>query len=529
MLMSFQEFAGAFPAEGAYIEFKQGVSADRVAEAITAFSNTDGGVLLAGVSDDGVPLGISTDGEMQARIHRLVSTIHDPGRYEIHELLVGDKRVLVIAVSKRREGFTQLRDGRILVRRGAMNTALFGTELSRFVAEHALSRFETTELDVKLADADSELVERLSFAYGWNPENVAERLVDQGLVSGYGDSARLTVAGALYLLRRPADVLGKSYVEVFRYRDISDVYDRRFEIDGPLDQQVARTTTALMDELGSDVVVLGLHRHELPRVPEAVLREAIANAIAHRTYENSRQPVRVEIRPDRIVVRSPGGLPEPVTLANIREQNAARNVHVIKVLRRFRLAEDAGMGVDVMQDSMEAALLEPPEFTADDAHVQVILWLRSTVTARERAWIAEVEQRGHLRKHDRVLLLHAARGVVLTNTSARALLGVDSVHARAALHRLRNQGYLRQTGQRGGAAYLLAKELGPPAGLQLADDELRALVRSMTQEGPVTNEAVRERTGLERDRVLALLTSMVESGEIERHGQRRGTYYTARS
>jgi len=272
--------------------------------------------------------------------------------------------------------------------------------------------------------------------------------------------------------------------------------------------------------------VIGLHRHELPRIPEPVLREAVANAVAHRTYENARQPVRVELRPDRVVITSPGGLPEPITLENIRQQNAARNSDVIKALRRFRLAEDAGLGVDVMQDTMEAALLEPPEFDADGAHVGVVLRLGSTVTPQERAWIAEVERRGEIKAHDKLLLLHAARGELLTNTSVRELLGVDSTHARAALQRLRNLGYLQQSGERGGASYTLAKELGPPAGLQLAGDELEALVLTLASKGRVTNEQVRGRTGLERNQVLGLLSRLVESGRLEKHGERRGTYYT---
>ncbi len=148
-----------------------------------------------------------------------------------------------------------------------------------------------------------------------------------------------------------------------------------------------------MDELGSDVVVLGLHRHELPRVPELVLREAIANAVAHRTYETGRQSIRIELHSDRVTIRSPGGLPEPVTVANMREQSAARNVDVIRVLRRFRLAEDAGMGVDAMQDALDAAMLERPEFDADANHVQVTLRLDSTVTPRERAWLTKIEGR----------------------------------------------------------------------------------------------------------------------------------------
>ncbi len=525
MVMTQLEFTERFPAESDVVEFKQGVP-DKVAEAVTAFSNTDGGVVLLGVDNTGRAVGITTDGEQLAKVHRIVGQVHNPGRYELHELVVGERGVLVLVVHRRREGLAQMRDGRVLVRRGAMNTALIGEELMRVVASRSLTRYEATPTSTPLSAADPELVERLAAVHGWSVEKIEERLAETGFVELTAEGSMLTVAGVLYLLPRPADVLGKAYVEIFRYRSESEVYDRRFDVDGPVNDQVERTTEALMDELGSDVVVIGLHRHELPRIPEPVLREAVANAVAHRTYENAGQPVRVELWPDRVVITSPGGLPEPITLENIRQQNAARNINVIKALRRFRLAEDAGLGVDVMQDAMEDALLEPPEFSADIAHVEVILRLGSTVTPQERAWIAEVERRGEIKAQDKLLLLHAARGEFLTNTSARELLGVDSTHARAALQRLRNLGYLQQSGERGGASYTLARELGPTTGPKLAADELEALVLELASEGRVTNEQVRGRTGLERSRVLALLSRLVEAGRLEKHGERRGTYYT---
>ncbi len=72
--------------------------------------------------------------------------------------------------------------------------------------------------------------------------------------------------------------------------------------------------------------MLGSRRYDLARLPEVVLREAVANALAHRSYETAGTAVRVEMRPSSVIVRSPGGLPEPVTTQNIREANAARNI-----------------------------------------------------------------------------------------------------------------------------------------------------------------------------------------------------------
>ena len=547
--MTAQEFAEKFVGESMYIEFKEGFSQKKITEAVVAFSNTDGGVILVGVDNSGRIKGTRWDGEREKDVHGWVGNLNDPGRYDIYRLTVEGESVVAIAVSRRIEGFAQMSDGRLLVRRGASNRAVVGAELSRFVADRSLQRFETTPTAVNLTDADPDLLVELARTWSWGDAGIHDRLDERGFLKQKGEESKLTVAGVLYLVPEPHRILGKAFVEIFRYRGEGHVDDRRVEVTGPLPTQVQETVRLVLEEIGYELVVIGVTRYELPRLPEAVLREAIANAVAHRSYEASGASIRVEIRPDRVMVISPGGLPEPVTIDNIREQNAARNLEVIRTLRRYGLAEDAGRGVDIMQDEMASHLLAPPEFEEDGSSVRVGLPLTGMVTPEERVWVSELEQRGALAPRDRLLLVHAARGEVLTNSRAREILGVDSILARQALQRLRDMGLLTQKGERGGAEYLLSADLGPPPGpspwplvdgalsrkvnrfpepvsrFRLSDAEIDALVVGLAREGPVTNALVRERTGLDRIQALAVLAHLVDAGHLVRRGQRRGTHY----
>jgi len=517
------EFHARFSGESDVLEFKQGVSEHKIAEAVTAFSNTGGGTVLVGVDPGGRSVGTNTDGEAEARIHRVVARVHRPGRYALHVLNVESVKILAIAVSRREEGYAQTADGRVLVRRGAMNVALLGEQLDEFVSGRALRRFESAATDRTIDDADPQLLEELTSAYGWS-EAARDRLAEHGLLDLRTEPPALTVAGALYLLMDPTAALGKAYIEVFQYRQDGSESNRR-RITGPLQHQVAQATSTVTEAVGHDVVVLGLRRFELDRLPTEVLREAIANAVAHRVYEDHRRAVRIDIRSTTVTITSPGPLPEPVTLATLREQNAARNVRVIETLRRFRLAEDAGRGVDLMQDAMAANLLDPPRFDADSTTVTVTLPLTSTVAATERAWVTEIETRGELHPGDRILLVHAARGEALTNSDVRALLGIDSTHARVALQRLRDHGFLRQVGTRAGARYLLGDDLKPPAGLRLTDRDLRGAVLDLAERQPLTNRLVRERFAVDRGEALRILQGLVASGDLIQRGQRRGTRY----
>ena len=515
-------FASEFPGEGDHVEFKTGVSQKQIQDSAVAFSNAAGGVVLVGVEDDGTLRGRRLDVGTQDDIHNALNSARDVGRYGIHELQVDGVSIVIIAIDRRREGFAQTSAGVVRLRRGSRDDPLFGAELVRFAMERTPTRYETTRLDLDASHVDAALRAEVRDAFGWTRATPARLEEAEMLLEGH-----LTVAGALYLLPEPVPVLGKCHVELRRFPDDSTIdYDRRDEISGPLHHVLPEVVDRIARELGSELVVIGARRYDLPRLPDVVVREAVANALAHRSYEAAGTPVVVELRPSAVIVRSPGGLPEPVTVENLREASSARNRAVITVLRRLRLAEDAGRGIDVMLDTMAEQMLDPPRFVDLGHEVRVELPIRSVVTPTERAWLLELERREDLQPADRLVLVHAARGEILGNARVREILASDdSLEARRVLGRLRHQGFLEQRGTRGGATYRLSTSLTPPAGLRLNRDELDEVIVELAESGPIRNADVRAATGLDRSQALAALDRLVASGHLKRSGQRRATVY----
>lgn len=524
LTLTAEDFNREFPQEGQHVEFKTGIG-DEIQDAVTAFSNADGGVILVGVADNGDVVGRALDPGSADAIHERLRHVRDPGRYSLHEVAVGNRPIIAISVDRRQNGFAQTSKGVVRIRKGTLDEPLFGSELQRLVGRGKTRRFELSREQVPIDAVDQELARRFCDVHKWSLGDLAERLQQHE----YAVDGALNVAGVLYLTEDPAWTLGKAFTEILRFPDDKTVdYDLRLEIRGPLPLQLERTADRVLEDIGTELVVLGLRRHDLPRLPRVVVREALANALAHRDYELNLTPIKVEIRPSSVAIRSPGGLPEPVTVDNIRATHASRNIAVIKALRRFGLAEDEGRGVDLMQDTMLEEMLDPPEFTDSGHEVAVRLPIRSAVAPSERAWIKELEQRGSLIGRDRLLLVHAARGEQLTNAKVREVLQVEEPEARGILHRLRDAGFLEQRGRHRGATYHLAKNLEPPAGLLLTPDELADLVEGMATERPITNASVREATGLDRWKVRDLLGVLVRKERLVKVGERRGTHYRLR-
>ncbi|MGO9028928.1 MAG: ATP-binding protein [Acidimicrobiales bacterium] len=525
LLLSEEDFAHEFPGEGTAVEFKQGITTKKVQEAAVAFSNADGGVLLVGVNPAGAVTGLSQPGEKSRNLHEALKSISNCGRYEIREISVGSKSVLAVSIERRHEGFAQTSEGVVRVRRGASNPALLGADLSRFVAERAFHSFESTPTKVSLADADPVRLGRLRQAYGWPDDDTSDRLREFGFVEAAKGSSKLTVAGALLLLGDPTVIKCRADIDVRRFGTESQEPDKTWKISGSVAEQIERATTDILAELGSTTAVLGAHRVDMPKLPPRALREAVANAVAHRSYQNAGSAIRVEIHPDRVRITSPGGLPEPVTIENIRYQQAARNAALLDALHRMGLAEDLGRGIDRIEDDMVADLLQPPEFEDDGSFFTVTLRLSGTVTPLERAWVRQLIDREKLDARSGPVVVQAARQGSIANTEVRILLGVDSVVARSILHRLVVEGVFEQRGERGGAQYVLAPTAGAPVRIRHSDEELDQIVLELARNLPVTNALVRDHTGLDRLDALDLLRRLVQSGRLTQEGTRRGTRY----
>ena len=547
-------FAAEFPSESQHVEFKEGVSRDRIAETAVAFSNADGGVVLLGVSDDGTVRGVDLDIDGETRLRNTLGGVRDLGPYRIHRLDVDGRTVVAIGVGRREGGFAQLPGGAVKERRGASNHTLLGAELADFIAMRFVRTVEAAPTSQRAGEIDPDLAQALARAWDWPvppdapPAAFLDCLRDGGFLTGNGDGERLTVAGALYLLADPARVLGKAFVEVFRYRDDALDYDRREEFGGPLQRQVGAATGFVLDELGFEMALAGVRRHELHRLPRVVVREAVANAVAHRSYASAAiaEAVRIEIRPDRVVVRSPGALPEGVSADDLGGRSVPRNVLAIRTLRFFGIAEDAGRGVRLMRDHMALNLMEPPRFEVDASSVTVTLPLGSAAAPAERAWLALTlsgEQPGAVRPYsvgdtagvpaglqarDVRVLLEAGRGETLTNGQVRELLGVDVAEGRAALRRLRDRGLLQQRSNGAGAHYVLAPHLTGPKSRRVVrsrPDYLGDVAIELASRGRVANADLRERTGIDRVEALRVLNALVAAGRLERRGTRRGSHY----
>ena len=530
LFITLEDFAQRFPDEGQNVEWKSGSGRKPIQEAAVAFSNADGGLIMLGVQEGGHLTGKSLDAGLEKDLWETINEIESPGQVQIGEIKVGETPITIISVQKRRQGIAQTSDGRPLIRLGKQNLPLKGEKLRQLMNQRALISFDSCPSPWSMNEADpaliAQLCEALKISDPLDETDLVDILEQRELAIRQGEEVALTFAGALYLVSHAPEAIGKCHIEIFRFQHDAREHEWRVRVLGTPAQQVRKATEWIVEQLGFDLVIVGPHRHELPRLPTRAIREALANAVAHRDYQLSGSAIKVHVTSAEVRIVSPGGFVDPVTKDNLLQAQSARNRRVITMLRHFGLAEDAGRGIRVILDEMAADLRAEPVFEEDiSGHVTVQLPIESPVAPEERAWVREQEVRGKLKPADRRVLIEAARGVELTNALVRALLNVDSHAARRSLHRLRDTGFLEQDGITRGASYRLASTIRPPTGIPLAKKELKSLLLQMARKGPLTNRLLRAHLDLSRGQTRILLRELVEGGKLEMRGTKRGAHY----
>ncbi len=275
--------------------------------------------------------------------------------------------------------------------------------------------------------------------------------------------AGLVLFGQAQALRRCFPMTRVDYIRVPGREWVPDP-ERRFdtvELRDPLFRLIRRAQAAVLDDLpkGFNLPEGELQRQDKPVIPQRVIREALVNALMHRSYR-SHGPVQIIRYANRLEIRNPGfSLKSPEHLGEPGSE--PRNPRIAAVLHETRFAETKGSGIRVMREAMEQAGLTPPLFESDRAGDQFVAryFFHHFLGAEDIAWLARFRD-AQLSSDEAKALIVVREAGAIDNATFRALNKVDTLAASAALRRLRDAGLLAQKGRGSATYYVPAARLG---------------------------------------------------------------------
>ena len=330
--------------EGATVEFKRSLAQD-VGRQLCAFANAGGGTVLLGVTDAGEVVGVADHNRLKARVLSTARSADPPIEVEVES--AGE--VLRVAVPpQKRKPYSF--GGRFFVRDGASSRQLSSAEIEDlFYAAGRLHVDKKPCPDFSIEDdLDDETWARFS-RRAKIPETMDRMaaLRNLGLLDG---EDRMTHAGAWLLARDVRRFTTSAHVScaLFMGTEKVRILDRR-DFCGDVPTMVDDAVAWMLSKINVEFIIRHVRREERPELPEEALREAVANAVAHRDYRSTAN-VQIYVFKDRIEIVSPGGLPAGMTEADLGTKSLPRNPLLFGMLYRMDVVEQVGSGIRRIRD-----------------------------------------------------------------------------------------------------------------------------------------------------------------------------------
>jgi ATP-dependent DNA helicase RecG len=216
-------------------------------------------------------------------------------------------------------------------------------------------------------------------------------------------------------------------------------------------EEVAAALAALAGGVRSEFSPGSWRRSDRVLYPAAALREGVMNALVHRDYA-SNGTVLVQVLPDSIQIDNPGGLPDNMSVADLRRSHLSlpRNPDIAHVCFLHGLIEKLGRGTQMILQECRSARLKDPKWSSSALQTSLTLFAPAGAAGAEPADVSERQK----------LILKVLGKVESAKASeVAALLGQDVTErtVRSDLLTLVERGLLVRRGQGPSTTYQAAE------------------------------------------------------------------------
>ena len=390
--------------ENSNLEFKRdGLSIESLAKELVAFLNLEGGTVLIGVEDDGSISGTSRENieewvaeacrtKIEPPVVPLLSWVRnaEPGLDVLAVRVTAGPDKPYARVHHRRRTY--------YIRVGSTSREASQDELGRMFQASGRLRYGEkpvpgTDFDAldprRLRDYLTRVLEGeapgVDDVSGW--ETLLRDIQMMTISAGQGVA---TMDGMVLFGRRPGRYVPQSGIRAICYPGTDPDYATRADEDlrGPMvplgAEDASLVEPGLADQAWDFVRrnttptahLEGPRRVDRWEYPEAVVREAVVNALVHRDYSIAGTDVMLAIFSDRMEIVSPGRLPNTVTVEGMRAgARYARNQTLVNIMRDYKYVDARGMGVrNKIIPGMRAHNGTDPDLIEEEYRFTVRLW-----------------------------------------------------------------------------------------------------------------------------------------------------------
>lgn len=347
------------------IEYKSTLT-NKLKREIVSFLNTCGETIFLGVDDKtGERLEISTNQrhEWEEKINHWYTNAFYPTPFSLIDIYPNDE-VFTIKVKEGRhkpyaiasEGFTPRG---VYVRYGSSAVGATNEQIKRMLQQN-----------VKSGEFDSEMSPDQTLTFKDLQKQADFKDIELNIKALHMLKEPNLYNNAALLVSDQNPTVTK--VAIYQGISVMEFKDKR-EFKGSLTSQINELLRYINLNNHTRVTIDGNpQRHETKDYPDAAVREAIVNAFAHRDYL-LHSNIKVEIFDDRMEILSPGGIPDGLTLEEVKDgMTAVRNPQLVHILDKLKYIENYGTGIRRMYEAYHGTN-KSPEFEVRTNSFKVLL------------------------------------------------------------------------------------------------------------------------------------------------------------
>lgn len=359
------------------IEFKKSTAELKKAlEDLCAFANSGEGAVYFGIDDKGIVIGQNvSDATIKKVTTTILSTITPRLYPTITVETIDNHSILKIEIKSNPDKPYQFK-GVYFKRVGTSNAYLTSAEVEQmlFDKEHAKQRFDqlpiknfTDKIDTKVLNWFLKTAKQergLNLGTGNKKQEILTKLE---LLAG----EEQTLASILAFSNKGQKYFPNAGVKCAVFAGTDKTYPilDTIWIQKNIFEQVSDCQQFFIEKARKTSFIdpVSARRQWEYHWPLQALREAVANAIAHRDYRIP-SDIDVLLFDDRLEIWSPGGLPDGITVKKLNKPHKSfqRNPLIARLLYLVGYAESFGTGIQKMNQMLQEANLPLPEYKNDD-------------------------------------------------------------------------------------------------------------------------------------------------------------------
>ena len=347
--------------ESQNIEWKE-IWKDEYLKWVCGFANANGGKIFIGKNDKGEIIGLKNSKKLLENIPNKIQNhlgiiceliLHNENEKQYIEILIKSQEVPISY------------KGRYHYRSGSTKQELKGASLNEFLLKKVGKTWEEAlEPEAIFDDISDEAVKEFQYeAYQsqryplikgeTNYKNIFSNL------RLYKNNA-LKRSALILFGKDPRNYMINAFVKIGKFGNSESelLFQEVVEANA---FQLADKTIEILDKkyFKKTISYKGLNRIEISEYPYKAVRECLLNAIIHRNYFGP--PIQISIYEDKFTVWNPGGLPEELTLDDLKIKHASypRNPIIADVFFKAGLIETWGRGtIKIIEECKKAELQE---------------------------------------------------------------------------------------------------------------------------------------------------------------------------